>query len=138
MKSSEGTLAAFATAPGQTALDGEGSNSPFTKALLNNLAAPNTEISVALTKVRAEVADVTKKKQSPWASTNLTGLFYMNPTASAGALRLRKAPAPAPQRQHRPAPAMSNWSSGTRCGTATSRKSSTPTSCASPRDRSAA
>src|SRR4051812_28749721 len=35
MKSSEGTLLAFATAPGQTALDGEGSNSPFTKALLN-------------------------------------------------------------------------------------------------------
>ena len=85
MKSSEGTLLAFATAPGQTALDGEGGNSPFTKALLNNLAAPNTEISVALTKVRAEVANVTNKKQSPWASTNLTGLFYMNPTASAGA-----------------------------------------------------
>jgi uncharacterized caspase-like protein len=85
MKSSEGTLLVFATAPGQTALDGEGSNSPFTKALLNNLAAPNTEISVALTKARAEVAEVTKKKQSPWTNTNLTGLFYMNPVAGAAA-----------------------------------------------------
>ena len=85
MKSSEGTLLVFATAPGQTALDGEGNNSPFTKALLNNLAAPNTEISVALTKARAEVAEVTKKKQSPWTNTNLTGLFYMNPVAGAAA-----------------------------------------------------
>ena len=83
MKSSEGTLLAFATGPGQVALDGYGGHSPFTTALLNNLGAPNTEISVALTKVRAQVAEITKKKQSPWASTNLTGLFYMNQVASA-------------------------------------------------------
>ena len=85
MKSNEGTLLAFATAPGQVALDGEGGNSPFTRALLDNLGEANAEISVALTKVRAQVADLTKKKQSPWASTNLTGLFYMNQTASAAA-----------------------------------------------------
>ena len=83
MKSSEGTLLAFATAPGQVALDGTGGHSPFTKALLDNLANANEEISVSLTKVRAEVADLTKKKQSPWASTNLTGLFYMNQVATA-------------------------------------------------------
>src|SRR6202048_5074931 len=35
MKSGEGTLIAFATGPGQTALDGqEGTNSPFTRALI--------------------------------------------------------------------------------------------------------
>jgi uncharacterized caspase-like protein len=35
MKSGEGTLIAFATGPGQTALDGEaGTNSPFTRALM--------------------------------------------------------------------------------------------------------
>ena len=40
MKSGEGTLIAFATGPGQTALDGEaGTNSPFTRALLANIAA---------------------------------------------------------------------------------------------------
>ena len=39
MKSGEGTLIAFATGPGQTALDGEaGTNSPFTRALLANIA----------------------------------------------------------------------------------------------------
>ena len=82
MKSGEGTMLAFATAPGQVALDGQGAHSPFTKALLDNLSAPNEEISVALTKVRAEVAELTQKKQSPWTSTNLTGLFYMNKTVT--------------------------------------------------------
>ena len=38
MKSGEGTLIAFATGPGQTALDGqEGTNSPFTRALIANI-----------------------------------------------------------------------------------------------------
>jgi uncharacterized caspase-like protein len=37
MKSGEGTLIAFATGPGQTALDGQvGTNSPFTRALMAN------------------------------------------------------------------------------------------------------
>src|SRR5207302_11067842 len=41
MKSGQGTLLAFATGPGQTALDGEaGTNSPFTRALLANIAQP--------------------------------------------------------------------------------------------------
>jgi uncharacterized caspase-like protein len=92
MKSSEGTLLAFATGPGQVALDGHGGHSPFTKALLDNLGEPNTEISVALTKVRAEVAAITKKKQSPWASTNLTGLFYMNQIATAETTKTDAAP----------------------------------------------
>ena len=95
MRSSEGTLLAFATAPGQVALDGQGGHSPFTKALLDNLAAPNEEISVALTKVRAQVADLTQKKQSPWASTNLTGLFYMNKTAKADTVASDAGPQPA-------------------------------------------
>jgi hypothetical protein len=85
MKSGEGTLLAFATGPGQVALDGEGSNSPFTKALLDNLAAPGMEIRLALTKVRAQVADTTQKKQTPWENTNLTGFFFMNPTATSNA-----------------------------------------------------
>ncbi len=46
MKSGEGTLIAFATGPGQTALDGqEGTNSPFTRALMANIAAPASRSS---------------------------------------------------------------------------------------------
>ena len=85
MKSGEGTLLAFATGPGQVALDGEGGHSPFTKALLDNLGAPGMEIRLALTQVRAEVAELTKKQQLPWENTNLTGFFFMNPTAAGNA-----------------------------------------------------
>src|ERR1700686_5333150 len=50
MKSGEGTLIAFATGPGQTALNGEvGTNSPFTRALMANIAAPGAEIQQAMT-----------------------------------------------------------------------------------------
>ena len=88
MKSGEGTLIAFATGPGQTALDGEaGTNSPFTRALMANLTAPGVEIQQAMTKVRAQVQDETSKGQLPWGHTNLTGAVYLNqaPTLSAKA-----------------------------------------------------
>jgi peptidoglycan hydrolase-like protein with peptidoglycan-binding domain len=86
MKSGEGTMIAFATAPGQTALDGKaGDNSPFTRALIANLAEPGLEVGHALTKVRAQVQDETNKQQIPWTNTNLTGFVYMNPSAEAPA-----------------------------------------------------
>ena len=80
MKSGEGTLIAFATGPGQTALDGqEGTNSPFTRALMANIAAPGVEIQQAMTKVRAQVNEETNKGQLPWGHTNLIGSVYLNP-----------------------------------------------------------
>ena len=80
MKSGEGTLIAFATGPGQTALDGEaGTNSPFTRALVANIARPGVEIQQAMTRVRAQVNDETNKNQLPWGHTNLTGDVYLNP-----------------------------------------------------------
>ena len=97
MKSSQGTLLAFATGPGQTALDGEvGSNSPFTRALLANIAQPGVEIQQAMTKVRAQVNDETAKNQLPWGHTNLTGSVYLNPakvTTEASSTPVAAAPA---------------------------------------------
>src|SRR4249920_2153185 len=86
MKSGEGTLIAFATGPGQTALDGEvGTNSPFTRALMANLTTPGMEIQQAMTKVRAQVNEETGKGQLPWGHTNLIGSVYLNPApAPAG------------------------------------------------------
>jgi uncharacterized caspase-like protein len=79
MKSGEGTLIAFATGPGQTALDGsEGGNSPFTRALLANITQPGVEIQQAMTKVRAQVNEETNKGQLPWGHTNLIGSVYLN------------------------------------------------------------
>src|ERR1700688_4127501 len=86
MKSGEGTLIAFATGPGQTALDGqEGTNSPFTRALIAHIATPGVEIQQAMTEVRAQVNEETNKGQLPWGHTNLIGSVYLNP-----------APVPAP------------------------------------------
>lgn len=79
MKSGEGTLIAFATGPGQTALDGqEGNNSPFTRALIDNITKPGIEIQQAMTSVRAQVNEETRKGQLPWGHTNLTGSVYLN------------------------------------------------------------
>ena len=98
MKSGEGTLIAFATGPGQTALDGqEGTNSPFTRALLANITAPGVEIQQAMTKVRAQVNEETNKGQLPWGHTNLIGSVYLNgapAAASAGAAPAAVAAAP--------------------------------------------
>jgi len=86
MKSGEGTLIAFATGPGQTALDGqEGTNSPFTRALMANIATPGIEIQQAMTKVRAQVNEETNKGQLPWGHTNLIGSVYLNPVAAPAA-----------------------------------------------------
>jgi uncharacterized caspase-like protein len=79
MNSGEGTMIAFATGPGQTALDGDkGTNSPFTRALVANITQPGVEIQQAMTKVRAQVNEETNKNQLPWGHTNLIGSVYLN------------------------------------------------------------
>src|SRR4051794_17566962 len=94
MKSGEGTLIAFATGPGQTALDGtEGGNSPFTRALLANVTQPGVEIQQAMTKVRAQVNEETNKGQLPWGHTNLIGTVYLNGAPAPGAPATAAAPA---------------------------------------------
>jgi hypothetical protein len=97
MKSGEGTLIAFATGPGQTALDGhEGTNSPFTRALIDNITQPGVEIQQAMTKVRAEVNEQTNKGQLPWGHTNLIGSVYLNPAPEPPAAAAAASNAPAP------------------------------------------
>ena len=72
-----GTLIAYATAPGQTALDGAGRNSPFTSSLLHYLPVPGMEIRQTLTRVRAEVASQTNNRQIPWDNSSLMGDVYL-------------------------------------------------------------
>ena len=128
MKSGEGTLIAFATGPGQTALDGkEGGNSPFTRALLANLTQPGVELQQAMTKVRAQVHEETNKGQLPWGNTNLIGTVYLNGAPAPAAPGAAPVRWPPPRRA-----ATSNSSSGARSRTPTSRKSSTPTCRAIP------
>jgi Flp pilus assembly protein TadD len=72
-----GTLIAFATAPGQTALDGAGTNSPFTSAFVKHVRTPGIEVNQMLTRVRVEVATATKNRQVPWANSSLLGEVYL-------------------------------------------------------------
>jgi tetratricopeptide (TPR) repeat protein len=72
-----GTLIAFATAPGQVALDGEGGNSPFSGALSRHVGTPGLEVQQMLTRVRAEVVATTKSKQVPWSNSSLLGEVYL-------------------------------------------------------------
>jgi len=80
-----GTLIAYATAPDQVALDGEGANSPFTQALLAHIAEPGLEARQVLTRVRRSVVDATGGRQLPWDSSSLTGDFYFGPEAGPSA-----------------------------------------------------
>ena len=113
MKSSEGTLIAFATGPGQTALDGqEGTNSPFTRALVANIAKPGVEIQQAMTQVRAQVNEETNKGQLPWGHTNLIGPVYLNPVAVPAEAPLAQAPnTPAPTASTAPEVELEFWRS---------------------------
>lgn len=72
-----GTLIAFATAPGQVALDGEGANSPFSAALSRHIGTPGLEVQQMLTRVRAEVVSTTRSRQVPWSNSSLLGEVYL-------------------------------------------------------------
>jgi Caspase domain/Putative peptidoglycan binding domain len=112
MKSGEGTLIAFATGPGQTALDGqEGTNSPFTRALMANIASPGVEIQQAMTKVRAQVNEETNKGQLPWGHTNLIGAVYLNPVATPAGTPAEPANTPATTASAAPEVELEFWRS---------------------------
>lgn len=72
-----GTLLAFATAPGQVALDGDGANSPFSGALGRHISTPGLEVQQMLTRVRSEVVAATRSKQVPWSNSSLLGEVYL-------------------------------------------------------------
>ncbi|WP_420862025.1 caspase family protein [Algirhabdus cladophorae] len=75
----KGMAIAFATSPGEVALDGDGFNSPFTTALLRHIDAENTDIAEIFTRVTGEVYDATEAQQRPWLNVSLTGPVMLNP-----------------------------------------------------------
>lgn len=77
MKPTFGTMIAYATGPGEVALDGDTHNSPFTTALLKYLPEAGLEIGQAMTRVRAAVYEDTGNRQLPWENKNLTSDYYL-------------------------------------------------------------
>lgn len=66
-----GTMVVFSAKEGQVALDGDGSNSPFLRALLNQIRKPNLEINKLFRFVRDEVLAVTSRRQEPFVYGSL-------------------------------------------------------------------
>jgi carboxyl-terminal processing protease len=71
-----GTFLAFSTAPGSTAADGDGVNSPYTKALAETITEPGLSIADVFQEVRTKVLASTGNVQTPWDSSSLTGRFF--------------------------------------------------------------
>ena len=69
---SQGTLISYATKDGSVAADGDGKNSPFTKALLQHIDTPE-DIAVVLRKIRDQVMRDTGGQQQPWEYGSLSG-----------------------------------------------------------------
>jgi uncharacterized protein (TIGR02145 family) len=83
MNAPVGTLIAYSTAPGTTARDGSGNNSPYTSAFLESLRIPGLSINQMFQNVTRLVSDKTDKQQIPWISSSLTGDFYLNAAGPA-------------------------------------------------------
>jgi uncharacterized caspase-like protein len=89
-----GSLIAFATQPGNVALDGDGRNSPFTTALLKHLGTPGQSVTEDLVLVRREVLDATGGKHVPWDNSSLTGPVVLKDKPKEEP-KVEPAPAPA-------------------------------------------
>ncbi|MGI9318762.1 MAG: caspase family protein [bacterium] len=76
MKAPTGTFLAYATAPGNVALDGDGTNSPFTAALAQEMTDVGVPIEQVFKQVRVRVLEQTQGAQTPWDTSSLTGQFY--------------------------------------------------------------
>ncbi len=74
-----GTFIAYATQPGNVALDGRDRNSPFTSALLKHMPAKGRSLYSTMIEVRKEVVATTNGEQVPWDHSALTGDFYFVP-----------------------------------------------------------
>ncbi len=73
----DGVVFAFAAAPGETASDGDGKNSPFTSALLRHFATKGAELKSALTLVQQDVYDRSRGHQLPYIESGLPALVFM-------------------------------------------------------------
>ncbi len=94
MRGGLGTLIAFATAPDDVALDGDGSNSPFTSAFLRHVKERGLEIRQLMTRIRQDVVRETDGQQVPWDHSSLLGDFYFLPPEPASQPGTRKERAP--------------------------------------------
>jgi len=90
--SNESLFVSYSTSPGAVALDGVGSNSPYTKYLATSIATPNLNIEETFKRTLKGVYMETKGEQIPWISSTFFGDFVFRP--HGGASSAPNAPAP--------------------------------------------
>ncbi len=75
-------LIAYATSPGQTALDGadQGRNGLYTKHLIRAMAVPGVSAEDVFRETRRGVLEETSGRQRPWESVSLTERFEFMPS----------------------------------------------------------
>jgi len=109
-----GSIIGYATGPGQTALDGDGTHSPYTRALADALLVPGLAIEQVFKQVRRRVYEGTGGAQTPWEESSLIQDVVLGDGAGAPAVASAQvamaaaapdAPPPAEAAQADPAPA---------------------------------
>lgn len=91
------TLIAFAAKAGSVALDGDNANSPFTTALLENIAVPGIDLRIAFGRVRDSVMASTGRKQEPYVYGSLGGNTVAIVDTPASPVQAQNKPATATQ-----------------------------------------
>jgi len=79
MDAPSGSIIAYATAPGQVALDGDGEHGIYTKHLLDAMRVPGLPIEQVFKRVRIGVRRETGGQQTPWEESSLTSDFIFTP-----------------------------------------------------------
>jgi uncharacterized caspase-like protein len=72
----QGSIVAFATAPGEVASDGETRNGLYTSKLLKYIDTPGLTLEEVFKKARIDVLSESDGNQMPWENNSLTGDFY--------------------------------------------------------------
>jgi formylglycine-generating enzyme required for sulfatase activity len=86
MDAPKGSFLAYSTAPGATAVDGKGSNSPYSAALAKAIENDRVPLEQLFRQVRVDVMAATGEDQIPWDASSLTGeFFFKKPDGSAPA-----------------------------------------------------
>ncbi len=93
----DGSIIAFATAPGRTASDGEGKNGLYTGELIRQMTVPGKRLVDIFYGVRRQVKAKSGGLQVPWEHLSLVEPYYMIPPSGEPQLVRRPEPAPIPE-----------------------------------------
>lgn len=88
-----GTYIAFSTAPGKTAKDGAGDNSPYSLALAENLRLRPSRLEDVFIRTRIQVDNLTDGEQTPWENSSIRMVFHFTGDTFARASEITFNPA---------------------------------------------